>query len=372
MRIGIDATALPPQPVGAANYIVNLTQALLSVDPTNDYVIFVKPLHAALFAEQGRSQAIRVPLATRILRIAWEQAALPWLAQQHKLDVLHSPHYTMPFAARCATVVTFHDLTFFLYPEMHLLYKRLFFRAMIPWSARRANALIAISQSTRADILRQLKPILEKVFTVLYGIAPCFHPVENSQALEICRRYNLSKPFILYVGNLEPRKNLPILVRAFAQVVQGGLPHSLVLAGSRGWKDTEVFSTIQALDLTSRVCFPGYVPQQELPALYSAADLFVYPSLYEGFGLPVLEAMACGVPVITSSVSSMPEITGDAGILVNPRDVDGLAEQMRRILTDRARRDRLAYAGMERAKSFSWERAARETLSVYQYAIQSQ
>jgi glycosyltransferase involved in cell wall biosynthesis len=372
MRIGIDATALPPQPFGAANYIVNLIQVLLRTDPTNDYVVFAKPLHVPLFEQRGRARVIRAPLATRILRIAWEQTGLPWLAQQHRLDVLHSPHYTMPLAARCATVVTFHDMIFFLHPEMHLPYKRLFFRTMIPWSARRADAVIAISQSTRADMLRLLNVQPERVFTVPYGIAPFFHRVEPLQAQETCRRYNLPQRFVLYVGNLEPRKNLTALVRAFARIVQSDLPHSLVMAGSRGWMDTEIFSTIRELDLTSRVCFPGYVPQQELPALYNAADLFVYPSLYEGFGLPVLEAMACGVPVVTSNISSMPEIAGDAGILVNPRDADALAEAMARVLTDRALRDTLASKGPARAKSFSWKRTAQETLAVYRYAAQLQ
>ncbi|MBI4787811.1 MAG: glycosyltransferase family 4 protein [Chloroflexi bacterium] len=301
MRIGIDATALPSQPFGAANYIVNLVQALLRVDTTNDYVIFAKPLHVPLFEKRQRVQVIGVPLATRILRIAWEQTGLPWLTQEHRLDVLHSPHYTMPFAARCATVVTFHDMTFFLYQDKHLFYKQLFFRLMIPWSARRADALIAI------------------------------------------------------------------LVRAFARVVQSGLPHSLVMAGSRGWMDTEVFSTIEELGLLSRVCFAGYVPQPDLPALYSAAELFVYPSLYEGFGLPVLEAMACGAPLVTSNVSSMPEVAGDAGLLVEPSDVDALSNAMQRVLTDRALRDTLGSKGQARAQTFSWERTARETLAVYRH-----
>lgn len=370
LRIGIDATALPPRPFGAANYIIHLIHALPQVAPTHAYIVFAKPEHVSWFAGRSGLRVVNARLPARLLRIVWEQTVLPWLVHQERLDLLHSPHYTMPFAVRCPTVVTFHDMTFLLYPEAHLLYKRLFFRGIMPLAARRADALIAISESTRADILRLLKPAAEKVFAVPYGVAPLFRPVKDCAAIEaICNRYSLPRQFILYVGNLEPRKNLPVLLQAFARLTQRGLPHALVLAGSRGWKDAEIFSTMKELGLASRVCFPGYIPQPDLPALYSAADLFVYPSLYEGFGLPVLEALACGIPVITSNVSSMPEVAGDAGILVNPRRVDELADALWRILTDRELHDELARKGVERAQMFSWTRTARETLAVYEQVV---
>ncbi|MBM3130287.1 MAG: glycosyltransferase family 4 protein [Chloroflexi bacterium] len=371
MRIGIDATALPPQPFGAANYIINLAQALLRIDTTNDYSIFAKPLHAPLF-DAARAQIVRTAPASPFARVAWEQIVLPFLARQQRLDVLHSPHYTMPLVKSVRAVVTFHDLTFFLYPQMHLLYKRVFFRTMLPLSARRADALIAISHSTRADILRVLRTPLERVTTIPYGIAPHFQPITDAQARDaFCKQHNLPRPFILYVGNLEPRKNLPTLVRAFAQLVRAGLPHTLVLAGSRGWHAAPIFATIRELDLSSRVVFTGYVPQSDLPMLYSAADLFVYPSLYEGFGLPVLEAMACGVPVITSNISSMPEVAGDAGILVDPNDAPALADAMSNLLTDSSLRATLAAKGLARARMFSWERTAQATLDVYTRVAQS-
>lgn len=365
MRLGFDATALPPQPFGAANYIINLAQGLLRVDTANEYIIFTKPQHAAFF-DSTRAHLALCVLPSPLLRVVWEQTALPILARQHRLDLLHSPHYTMPLAKPCRAVVTFHDLTFFLYPEMHLLYKRIFFRTMMPLAARRADALIAISHSTRADLTRILGIAPSKVETIPYGIAPHFQPVTDWRALDaFCARYHLSRPFVLYVGNLEPRKNLPTLVRAFAPLVRAGLPHTLVMAGSRGWKDAPIFATIQELGLTSRVHFPGYIPQSELPMLYSAADLFVYPSFYEGFGLPVLEAMACGVPVITSNISSMPEVAGDAAVLVDPAAVDALANAMHHLLTDSVLRATLAAKGLARAREFSWERAAQATLSLY-------
>jgi glycosyltransferase involved in cell wall biosynthesis len=313
-----------------------------------------------------RAQIVQAALPSPFLRIAWEQSMLPILARRHRLDVLHSPHYTMPLAKTCRTVVTFHDMTFFLYPQVHLLYKRIFFRTMIPLSARRADALIAISNSTRSDILRILQLPPARVATIPYGIAPIFQPIAAARGRDaFCQQHNLPYPFILYVGNLEPRKNLPALVRAFARLVQEGLPHTLVFAGARGWNDAPIFATIQELGLTPRIVFTDYIPQVALPALYGAADLFVYPSLYEGFGLPVLEAMACGVPVITSNLSSMPEVAGDAGILVDPNDVNALADAMTRVLTDQVLRATLAAKGLARARSFSWERMAQETLAVY-------
>ncbi|MBI5300776.1 MAG: glycosyltransferase family 4 protein [Chloroflexi bacterium] len=365
MRIGIDVTALPTQLFGAGNYIVNLTQTLIRMDPANDYLIFSKPRQIELFAGRGHAQVVRVNLPTRYHRIAWEQTFFPLLIRRYRLDVVHSPHYTMPVVAPCAKVVTFHDMTFFLHPEAHLFYKLIFFRGMIPVSSRYADALIAISQNTRADMLRLLPVNPTKLFTIPYGIAPIFRPMPKADQEAALRKYDLPVQFILYVGNLEPRKNLPMLLRAFAALVRRGLPHSLVLAGSRGWMDEEVFATLRELNLGHRVFLPGYIPQAELPALYSAASLFVYASRYEGFGLPVLEAMACGAPVITSNVASMPEIAGDAGVLVQPDDQAGLTDAMARVLSDQELRARLAREGLARSKIFSWERAAEETLAVY-------
>jgi glycosyltransferase involved in cell wall biosynthesis len=367
MRIGLDATALPPRLTGAGNYIVSLVRALLQVDSSNEYVVFTKPLHVPLFGRHARLDVVQASLASRFLRIGWEQIFLPALASRYSLDVLHSPHYTMPLFNSAPSVVTFHDMTFFLYPGQHELYKRIFFRVGIHLSARRARAIIADSESTRQDILRLLKLNPPRVVAVPLGVSPDFRRIDDRAALEAIRRkYHLPDQIILYVGVLEPRKNLPTLVRAFKSLVDRGIPHALVLVGRKGWMYTELFQVVERLGLRERVIFPGYVPDEELPLLYSAADLFVYPSLYEGFGLPVLEAMACGVPVVTSNVSSMPEIAGDAALLVDPRQVDELAGAMYRSVTDRALHDALGQKGQARAKLFSWERTARETIAVYE------
>ncbi len=368
MRIGIDATALPGQLFGAGNYIVNLVQALSRVDTRNDYVVFAKSPHAEHFASLNRVDLVRVSLPFRVQRIIWEQTLLPLLAHKSRLDVLHTPHYTISLAASCASVVTFHDMTFFLYPNVHQAYKRLFFRTLMPIAARRATALIAISESTCQDMTRVLAVPPAKISVIPYGIAPDFRPVPASMSADARRRFGLPNPCIVYVGNLEPRKNLVALLQAFARLVERGLPHSLVLVGSRGWHDDDIFSTSRSLRLADRVLFLGYVPQAELPAIYGAADAFIYPSLYEGFGLPLLEAMACGVPVVTSNVSSMPEVVADAGILVDPHSVDALADGLQRVVTDRSLHDELSRKGLERAKLFTWDRTARETLAVYERA----
>ncbi|MCL5951091.1 MAG: glycosyltransferase family 4 protein, partial [Chloroflexi bacterium] len=311
MHIGIDATALPARLYGAANYTVNLVRALEQVDFVNEYTVFAKPEQRALFPDRERFHIVPVPLASRYFRIAWEQTMLPVLAHRARLDVLHSPHYTMPFAAGCASVVTFHDMTFFLYPQVHRAYKKLFFTYMMRFSARHASMLIADSDSTRRDILDFFKTDPGRVTSVPLGVSPAFGPLPAGPGIEpLRRRYHLPEQMILYVGVLEPRKNIITLIRAYARLVQSGVGQRLVIAGRKGWMYKDLFRAVDELGLSHRVLFPGYIPEQDLPVLYNAASVFVYPSLYEGFGLPVLEALACGVPVITSNVSSMPEVAG--------------------------------------------------------------
>lgn len=370
MRIGIDATALPIQLGGAGYYIVNLIRTLPRIDRENEYIVYTKRIHASLFQSQGRIQVISLSLASRVIRIVWEQTILPWLARQSKLSVLHSPHYTMPLLRSCPTVVTYHDMTFFLYPQLHRLYKRLFFRSIVRLSADRAGAIIAVSDSSRRDILRILKLDAQRVFAIPLGVSEEFRHVDNAPEIGCVRsKFNVPERIVLCVGTLEPRKNLPALIGAFKDLVDRDLNYSLVIVGRKGWQYAEIFQTLEYSGIRDRVIFLDYVPQTDLPFLYNAADLFVYPSLYEGFGLPVLEAMACGVPVITSNTSSMPEIAGDAGLLVDPHNTDEWADAMHRVLTDRALHAKLAQRGLERSKLFSWERTARETLAVYEHVV---
>jgi glycosyltransferase involved in cell wall biosynthesis len=373
MRVGIDATAVPVQRTGAGNYIVNLIRTLGQVDRSNEYVIFGKGAHEEELTPGGGSpniRFIRQDFPGRGARLAWEQVGLPGQVRAHRLDVLHSPHYTMPLRHSARSVVTFCDMTFVLHPELHQMVKRVFFPTMMRLSARRADRLIAISESTRDDLVRMWGVDRAKVSAIPLAADAEFGPRNPAEIAETCGRYGLRPgDYILYVGMLEPRKNVDRLVEAFGLVANKMPGVDLVIAGRRGWMFDRIFARVEALGLQDRVRFTGYVLSEDLPALYGGARLFAYPSKYEGFGIPVLEAMSCGAPVVTTNVSSMPEVAGDATVLVAPDDVAGLADALLRVSTDHVLRDDLACRGLARAKTFSWERCARETIAVYEAAL---
>jgi glycosyltransferase involved in cell wall biosynthesis len=372
MRIGIDATALPPQPVGAGNYIIQLIRAFAALDGENQFVIFA--------SERGRSLIDlpdKPPLEWKLIsdrspavRLIWEQTFFSRLIREADIDVLHSLHYTRPFRLSCSSVVTFHDMTFFLYPELHTSTKRIFFPQAIKSSAKRADFVITVSESTRQDAIRLLNLSPDRVITVQHGVDRAFRPINDIEfGKRVTNKYRLPGKFILYVGLIEPRKNLPLLINAYKKLVDDGTDHNLVLVGRFGWIFDEVLQQIEKLNLTDKVILTGYVEQVDLPMVYNLCDLFVYPTLYEGFGLPALEAMACGIPVITTDVSSLPEIVGEAGLLVSPNDVEALFEGINKVLYDEGLRLNMARRGTKQAAKFSWERAARSTLEVYRKAI---
>jgi glycosyltransferase involved in cell wall biosynthesis len=371
VRIGIDATAMPLQRTGAGNYIHHLVRGLARIDRANEYVVFVGSGHIERLAVDAANVCV-VPrdFRNRVLRLAWEQLGLPGEVRAHRLDVLHSPHYTVPLrGGGAASVVTFHDFTFLLYPELHEPAKRVFFPAMMRQSARRATHLISDSNSTRTDLIQRWGIPGERITTVPLAAESRYQPARPQQVAEVCARYGVRPDgYLLYVGTLEPRKQVDRLVEAFALATPSLSGLELVVAGKRGWMYDRIFARVSALGLECRVRFPGYVPDEDLPALYGGATAFVYPSRYEGFGLPVLEAMSCGVPVITTDVSSMPEVAGDAALLVRPDSVDELAGALRRVAQDPALREELRAKGLRRAQAFSWDRCARETLAVYQLA----
>ena len=371
MRIGIDATALPLQRTGVANYVFGLLGGLAGVDQHNTYVVFAKPVHIAQFGiTKPNFSLVPVELRARGLRLAWEQVGLPRQVRRRQLDLLHSPHYTMPLRHAARAVVTFCDMTFLLHPELHQAVKRLYFPAMMRWSARNADRLITISESTRDDLVRMWGLDPGRVTAVQLAAGAEYEPPAPERIAAVCARHGLRPGgYALYVGVLEPRKNVDRLVAAFGQAADRLDGLDLVIAGKRGWMYGQIFAQVEALGLTNRVRFPGYVAMEDLPALYSGARLFAYPSRYEGFGLPVLEAMRCGVPVVTTNVSSMPEVAGDAALFVHPDDVTGLAAAMVRLVSDPTTAQDLVHRGRARATRFSWERCARETLRVYEQVV---
>jgi glycosyltransferase involved in cell wall biosynthesis len=371
VRIGIDATTLKEQLTGVGNYVVQLIRALARTDRTNEYVVFTPSLQAeALGVERDGFQVVWCDFAGRGTRLVWEQVGLPALVRRNRLDVLHSPHYTMPLMHSACSVVTFPDLTFVLYPKLHQPLKRVFFPAMMRWSARHARRIIAISESTKRDLVQTLGVPGDRISTVLLAADAEYRPTAPARVAEVCARYGLrAGEYLLYVGVLEPRKCIDQLIDAFGRIAPAANSLQLVIAGKRGWMYDQIFAQVAALGLEERVRFPGYVPRADLPALYSGARAFVYPSRYEGFGLPVLEAMSCGTPVVTTNVSSLPEVAGDGALLVDPGDVSGLAAALARVVHDASLRQELSCRGQVRAASFSWERCAKDTVRVYEEAM---
>lgn len=366
MRIAINTLAMKRELYGVGNYIKSLVWSLSKIDRENEYVLFASEDNVCHLRGLGENFRFELAPSNRVFRLPWEQSALPLRLKQKRVDVYHGPAFVTPFVKTCGQVVSIHDMTFHLVPERHSLLKQMYFRSMIPRAVRGSDQVIAISESTKSDLLRIVEDVDErKVSVVPHGVDKRFQPIREAQRLaEVRKKYNLPKEFILFVGLIEPRKNLDTLVDAYAADSLSER-FDLVLAGSRGWGYSGLLEKIAKSSVKDRIRMPGYIADEDLPALYSAAAAFVYPSLYEGFGLPVLEAMACGTPVITSSVSSLPEVAGDGALLVDPRDTDALASALQRILRDKEFRQDLSRRASQRAQLFTWEQTARKTLDVY-------
>jgi len=369
MRIAIDATAIPRLMAGAGVYTYQLVRALAALEGEHEYVVFARSeAFDDLARQQPHLRVVHVAAPSRPERLLWEQLLLPGRLRRLGIGVLHSPHHTTPaLPLPCPRVVTLHDVTFFLLPQRYPPARRLYFQAITRAAARLAQAIITPSETVKRDVVRVLGVPQERVTAIAEAPAPEFAPLEDADALGRIRwRYKLPTHYILSVGNLEPGKNRDRLIAAYSRLRERGLEHHLVIAGQRAWRYESELELVRRLRLDDVVHFLGYVDGTDMPGLYSGADLLAFPSLYEGFGLPVLEAMACGTPVVTSSVSALPEVAGDAALLVDPKDVTALAEAMERALADEALHADLRARGLERAREFSWEKAARETVQVYE------
>jgi glycosyltransferase involved in cell wall biosynthesis len=310
----------------------------------------------------------RLPTSRPVWRILWEQLLQPWVLRQIEADLVHGPVFVGPLLAFCPTVITIHDLSFFRFPDLFRPANRLYLKLVTRLSARRARRLIAVSSHAAAETTRLLGVPLERIDVVYHGVDPAFRPLPVEQIAEFRQRQGLPERFVLFVGTLEPRKNLTRLVEAFSRI-RADENVWLALVGARGWLCDDLFARIDALGIKDRIIFPGYVMNGELPLWYNAASLLAYPSVYEGFGLPVLEAQACGTPVITSEISSLPEAAGDGALMVDPYDVEALATGMGRLLGDTQLREELQARGRAHAARFSWPRTAADTAAVYRRAL---
>jgi len=295
------------------------------------------------------------------------QLEIACVARKQRIRLVHDPTGTMPlFLTGAKRVSTIHDVIPFTFPKSSTRLDWLIYRFWLPIAVRRLDLIITDSNHSRRDIVRQLRVPGSKVITIPCASSRRYRPLDRSEYKDVLSSFGLDFPYILCVGSPVPRKNVTRLVEAFARLRRWSGKWKLVIAGAGNWKRSPVYETVERLDLADNVHFAGFVNERDLPALYNGADLFVFPSLYEGFGLPVLEAMACGTPVVASSTSSIPEVAADGALLVDPLNVEALAAAVRRPLEDLSLAGALRASGLARAQQFTWERCARETIDVYE------
>lgn len=369
-RIGIDYTAAIAQAAGIGRYVRELISTLLRIDATHQYRLYAATPHPIPAALQPPAPIRRLPFQDKWLMRVWHRARLPLPVEliTGPVDLFHSPDFVLPpTRSRTRTLLTVHDLSFVRDPDSADDRLRAYLDRVVPESVARADHILADSQATRQDLIQLWDTPAEKI-TVLYcGVEPRFRPVAEPATLAAVRaRYQIGGgPFILSVSTIQPRKNYRRLIEAFAQLAPRYPDLSLVLAGGRGWKYEEILTAPEEWGIVDRVHFAGFVADEDLPALYAAASIFAYPSLYEGFGIPILEAMACGTPVMASDRSSLPEVTGDAGLQVDPLDVDEMAATLESLLVDDELRRSLVASGFSQAGRFTWAKAAAQLLQVY-------
>jgi glycosyltransferase involved in cell wall biosynthesis len=366
MRVGIDARVLGSQTGGDETYLRNVIRALATADPGGDHALFLAAAHAdeqITGAERMRRIAVaphgRLP----------NPLAMPLALARARIDVAHAT-YMAPWPYPVRLVVSVHDIAYERYPQWFTPAMVSTLRRFVPLTIRRSRVVLTLSEFCRADIVRRYRVAPQKVVVAPCAADPLFAPLPDVAHLAAVRaRYATGARFILCVGNLQPRKNLQTLIAAYVRLRQADATrHRLVLVGKAAWLYDPIFAAARASGYGAELIFTGYVPQEDLVALYNAADLFVYPSLFEGFGLPPLEALACGTPVIAANTAALPEVVGEAGVLVDPREVDGLAGAMARVLGDGVLRARLRVQGPQRAARFSWDATARTIVDAYRRA----
>lgn len=378
MRIAINAQLLNTDSTyrgaGVSSYSRHLLTALAAQSRGS-------PQQLTVFLNDRRFQApglelrhTRWPAHRPLARIAWEQTVLPVALGQMDAALVHGLVNVLPLATRVPGVVTVHDLSFLRLPERFPRHKRAYLTGLCRASVAKARRVIAVSRQTADDVLSYFGVDSRRVEVVYNGVGARFRQLPPADVAAFRQRRGLPGQFLLYVGTLEPRKNLPLLLRAYAgwqAASPAGQETALVLAGAKGWHYREIFALVTELGLSGRVHFPGFLPEEELPLWYNAAAGFVYPSLFEGFGLPVLEAMAAGTPVICSDAASLGEIAGDAALLFPAADQAALQSLLERLLTEPGLAAELRARGIRRAEEFSWTRAAEETGAVYDAVLRS-
>ena len=389
MHIAIDYTPAIRQRAGIGRYTRGLVNALIEMDAENEYVLLVvgkvreargNTEHATRNTKPGQHLASlppnfrlrRLPLPHRLVTIAWHRLRLPLPAELFvgPVDIFHSPNFLLPPLRRARGLITVHDLAFLRVPECADPSLRAYLTTAVPRSIARSDRILADSLSTKRDLMELLNVPGKRISIIPAGVEPRFRPIDDEGELErVRRRYSLDEPFILSLGTLEPRKNYVRLIEAHARL-RRRLPSapSLIIAGGHGWLCEDILAAAKRHGNGS-VRSLGFVPDKDLPALYTLAELFAFPSLYEGFGLPPLEAMACGTLVVCSNRASLPETVGDAALMVDAEDIEGLATAMQRALEDEKLRTEMIAKGLAQAKRFTWRKAAEKLLEAYEETL---
>jgi glycosyltransferase involved in cell wall biosynthesis len=353
---------------GIHRFIHHLLSELPAAAPQYRYVTFLNEAQMASPAPAMQMRYTRWPTQKPIARIAWEQTALPLATYTERLDLLHALAFARPLVSRCPIVLTIYDMSFVRMPERFPSFQRRYLQLITQYSARHADAITVISRSTMNDVVQFCGIPPERVRVVYCGVDEQFRPLDRGEIEGFREAKGLPERFILYLGTLEPRKNVAQLVQAYAALPSNSRP-KLIIAGAKGWGYDDVYAAAEQSGAAGDIIFAGYVAQTELPLWYNAAKLFVYPSHYEGFGLPVAEAMACGTPAITSDVSSLPEVAGNAALTVSPTDRQGLTQAIASALCDAPLRTQMRERGLAQAARFTWRRVAEQTAQVYREVL---
>jgi glycosyltransferase involved in cell wall biosynthesis len=369
MKIAIDCRGLCGPRTGGGQYTYHLVRELLKIDPKNTYFLCAHK-EIVIPPEIQNNQNVQIKINRYPLGLIWQQFGVPLILSSLKADLFFSPFGTLPLFTTKKTVITILDLTSILMPDKHNWKLRLSVNSLIKSSAGKARKIITISDHTRKDVVKYLNIEEQKIISIPLGVASHFRPMDRQDRniTGIRKKYSNGEKFILYVGTIEPRKNLVFLIQVYQKLLarRPQMP-KLLLAGGKGWKYNPVFEMVNSsAELKKNVIFAGYVPDEELPYVYNAAEMFVYPSLYEGFGLPPLEAMACGIPVITSNTSSLPEVVGQAGIMIDPLDAAAWKSAIYNLLEDEHLQRQMASNGIKQSQKFSWETTARKTLEIFE------
>lgn len=370
--IGIDYTAAYEQGAGIGRLVRQLIAALAEEDPLTPYKLFVAGATRDKLPPFPHPNFRWYPTRVTPLWFArlWYRARLYYPIELFigRVKLFHATDFTLPpTLPPTQTLLTVHDLSFVRAPETATPILKKYLDRVVPWSVKRAKHVLADSQATKDDLMSLYGTPEEKITVLLSGVEPRFRRIEDTAVLrQIRRKYQLGDaPYVFSIGTVQPRKNYTRLIQALHALGEEFSHVNLVIAGGKGWLDAPIYHTVEALGMSQRVRFIGFVEDADIPALYSGALLTAYPSLYEGFGFPILESMACGTPVVTSTISSMPEVAGDAALLVDPYDVSALAESLRWLLTEDALREKLIERGYRQARRFTWQKAARELKAVY-------